>query len=87
MALITTIKLLDNFDIEVSIPNVYIRIDNISGGKLFLNITASYKKGVDQEPFKTFTFSFAPTLDGANFIAQGYDYLKTLPEFADAVDC
>lgn len=31
---------------------------------------------------------FAPyELEGANPIKQAYEYLKTLPEFADAVDC
>jgi len=32
---------------------------------------------------------FTPSVsDGStNFIQQGYEYLKTLPEFADAVDC
>jgi hypothetical protein len=33
------------------------------------------------------TFEFVPNLDGKNFIAQAYDYLKTLPEFAGATDC
>ena len=35
----------------------------------------------------TKVFNFIPVLDGQNFIAQSYEYLKALPEFADAVDC
>jgi hypothetical protein len=31
--------------------------------------------------------NFKINLDGKNFIAQAYDHLKTLPEFADAIDC
>jgi hypothetical protein len=32
-------------------------------------------------------YRFNPTLDGKNFIAQAYEYLKTLPEFSGAIDC
>jgi hypothetical protein len=32
-------------------------------------------------------YSFVPNLNGANFIAQAYAHLKTLPEFAGAIDC
>jgi hypothetical protein len=32
-------------------------------------------------------FNFAPNLEGKNFIAQTYEYLKTLPEFEGSVDC
>jgi hypothetical protein len=32
-------------------------------------------------------YRFTPALDGKNFIAQAYEYLKTLPEFSSAVDC
>ncbi len=32
-------------------------------------------------------FDCAYDVDGANPIAQAYAHLKTLPEFADAIDC
>jgi hypothetical protein len=32
-------------------------------------------------------YKFAPNLDGANFIKQAYEHLKTLPEFSGATDC
>jgi len=32
-------------------------------------------------------YEFTPTMSGSNFIAQAYEYLKTLPEFAGAVNC
>jgi hypothetical protein len=32
-------------------------------------------------------YSFVPNMEGKNFIAQTYEYLKTLPEFANATDC
>jgi hypothetical protein len=31
--------------------------------------------------------AFKINLNGKNFIAQAYDHLKTLPEFAGAIDC
>lgn len=33
------------------------------------------------------TYSFNPNMDGANFIKQAYEHLKTLSEFSGAVDC
>jgi hypothetical protein len=32
-------------------------------------------------------YLFTPDMDGKNFIAQAYEHLKTLPEFAGAADC
>lgn len=33
------------------------------------------------------SFEFVPDLHGDNFIKQAYDYIKSLDEFADFVDC
>lgn len=33
------------------------------------------------------TYKFDVSLEGANFIAQAYAHLKSLPEFAGATDC
>lgn len=33
------------------------------------------------------SYQFKPNLLGDNFIKQGYEYLKTLPEFEGCVDC
>jgi hypothetical protein len=37
--------------------------------------------------FDSCVYNFVPSLEGANFIAQAYEYLKTLPEFKGATDC
>jgi hypothetical protein len=88
MALSKSITLLDNFNIEVSITEAYIKIENIYGTKSNLTFALAYKKHKDDiEPFNTEAFEFIPMLEGVNFIAQGYEHLKTLPEFADAIDC
>ena len=39
------------------------------------------------EIIRTDSYLFVPDLDGPNFIRQAYLHLKTLPEFANAVDC
>ncbi len=67
------------------LDDVYIKIDNIEGTKNILTIIVSYKK--DNIQLWTKRFKFAPSLLSANFIEQGYSYLKTLPEFSNATDC
>lgn len=39
------------------------------------------------EIIRTDSYLFVPDLNGLNFIRQAYLHLKTLPEFANAVDC
>jgi hypothetical protein len=67
----------------------YCRVDRVNAGKdngtarvMYLSENKSLVLGVAE-------FSFVPSVEdiSKNFIAQAYDYLKTLPEFANAVDC
>ena len=64
--------------------NARIKVEYVNASKLratcfvsFSNASVQYEK----------TFEFVPDLDGPNFVKQAYEHLKTLPEFADAVDC
>ena len=76
------------------VENAYIRITEIAGNKHQLNIIVnSY---ISQQAFqdgKTFLeqklYSFTPSVEegSPNFIKQGYEFLKTLKEYQDAVDC
>jgi hypothetical protein len=58
-----------------------------------LTVNASKEKATTDVGFifeksqKVRTYSFVPVMNGGNFIAQAYEHLKTLPEFAGAVDC
>ena len=75
---------------DLNYPNCYVAITNVVGNKTLLEINVAYyadesKSQKLQTKHHTFTPSVAD--NSANFIAQGYEYLKTLPEFADAVDC
>lgn len=78
----------------LQVKNAYIRIDTVAGYKGGLDI--SVNSYVSQNAFNSGQgyleqkfYHFVPSVaDGAtNFIKQGYEYLKTLEEYKDAVDC
>ena len=90
MALQKTIELENGITVE----NAYIRIDTVSGykGGIIISVNSyvsaeAYNNGKDY--IEQRIYSFVPNVadDAPNFIRQGYDYLKTLPEFEDAMDC
>ena len=71
----------------IKVDGAYIRVEYPSVTKDSMNFhirkyVASNKSAFSEE------FVEAPyTLDGANPFVQAYEYIKTLPEYADAVDC
>ena len=88
MALRKTMQFANSIDQVQSIENAHIRVDSLNGGKTYLGaVVGVYKSPESKNPIKTVGYWFEPKLDGKNFIAQSYDHLKTLPEFAGAVDC
>jgi methionyl-tRNA formyltransferase len=87
MALQKNIKLTDNFGIEVEIKNSYIKIPKVECTKNQMNYFVEIKKESNEIPFVSQTKTFDYDLNGENPIKQAYLHLKTLPEFADAVDC
>lgn len=86
MALSKTLtKTVRGFDGEVVANDVYFKVSSISGDKYTLSFLVT---GVsDGVQVHSTNYVFEPELDGDNFIKQAYEHLKTLPEFADAVDC
>ena len=90
MALRKNIQFIPNgFDSAASLNNAYIKVDSISGNKNTVEITViTYSEKNDQKlPVQATNYTFTPDMNGGNFIAQSYNYLKTLPEFAGAIDC
>ena len=85
MALKKTITAKDNFGIEVTIPETYIKVESTLGNKNEQQIFVSFTK--NNSLLNSKQYLFTPNMDGDNFIKQAYLHLKTLPEFADAVDC
>ncbi len=69
----------------VIIPDAYFRVEEVSGSKKLLTCIVSIN--ADAGLGMKVKHQFEPTMDGGNFIAQAYNHLKTLPEFAGAVDC
>lgn len=64
--------------------NAYIKVERVSASKDSASADVSFTEG---EKKSSSSYTFQPKLDGGNFIKQAYEYLKTLPEFADAQDC
>ncbi|MED3932977.1 hypothetical protein [Priestia megaterium] len=82
-----------NFETGVIAEQAYSRIENLSGTKK--SLTFSLAIYLDQQAFsdgkeslKISFFTFSPSVEDSspNFIKQGYEYLKTLPGFQDAID-
>jgi hypothetical protein len=87
MALTKSLKLTSNFGDEVYFNNPYIKIESLTGNKNQILIEVVIYKEVNQQSVDRKYYPFTPSLDGKNFIAQGYMYLKTLPQFENAIDC
>lgn len=87
MAISKTLELKNNFG-EVSVfNNSYIKVKRILGGKESMTAEVGFFKAADGQELKSENYAFSPNLSGKNFIAQAYDHLKTLEEFADASNC
>jgi hypothetical protein len=73
----------------IEIANAYHRVEGlriIDKDQISFQIR-SYKDNSGLPHFADAAAGCAYTLDGANPIAQAYEHLKTLPEFAGAIDC
>ena len=75
----------NNFEGILIARNAYWKVQKILGDKTLIAIDVS--AFVNDVVVETVSSSFVPQIDGKNFIAQAYDHLKTLPEFAGSVDC
>jgi hypothetical protein len=81
--------------LAVTVPAAYIRVEDYSGNKdhttVYVNTYSSQESCEEgKAPVKpTVIYSFPHvTDDGApNIVKQGYEYIKTLPEYAGAIDC
>ena len=87
MAIKKQITLKTNFNDDVVFDNAYIKIASISGSKDLLSARVDFYKSQNNALLQSVDYAFVPNLGGANFIAQAYTHLKTLPEFAGATDC
>jgi hypothetical protein len=81
----------DGFDDPAVLRSAYIRVSSISGNKEATCITVNFynntKNQMKMAQSKAYQFQPSVETDSKNFIAQAYNHLKTLPEFAGAIDC
>ena len=79
----------DGFETPSILTNAYIRVEGINGNKNRISVNVVFYKKQNDLLIQALTkfYSFSPSMDDLNFIAQAYKYLKTLPEFAGATDC
>jgi hypothetical protein len=68
----------------VNMPEAYIKVQRVNGAKDMVTADVTMTAG---DISQMAHYKFAPNLDGANFIKQAYEHLKTLPEFSGATDC
>jgi hypothetical protein len=87
MALSQTVQLTDNFDEKIIFQNAYIKVIHVSSTKEIGIITYKLFKSQSEKELVEKVIQFSIDLDGPNPIKQAYQFLKTLPEFSDAVDC
>jgi len=77
----------------LTVNNAYIKVHEISGNKNTINIrvrayASQNASGSGLLYLEEWLYNFYPSIadDTPNFIKQAYLYLKTLPEFKDAID-
>jgi hypothetical protein len=82
-------KTQEKLDGFLELKNAYWRVDNVFATKEHASCTVSVNRNDENYfvPVAVKQYNFTPKLIDKNFIAQAYDHLKTLPEFADAKDC
>jgi hypothetical protein len=79
---------------DIEVDNSYARIQSFDGDKDGISVLLFYYKDQDsflkgKAPFLQQHYSFVPSVaeDAANYHKQGYEYIKSLPDFFDAIDC
>ena len=65
----------------------YVQIRDIKASKVEVAARVFFVNEESGSLVREQFYTFQPDLEGPNFIAQAYEHLKTLPEFADAEDC
>lgn len=70
----------------LTVTDGYLRVTEVSGSKNRVAFSVSFSVASDTEAVKYEDFNFVPDMDGDNFIKQAYEYMKTLPDYADATD-
>lgn len=81
----TFCKTQPGFTGELVAVDAYWKVLTVSGNKE--TVSARVGGFAGQEQIHEMAVGFVPEKDDFNFIKQTYVFMKTLPEFSDAVDC
>ena len=75
-------------NIKETLENAYIKIDNITGSKSNIIISIAIYNFKNGTVILRKSYNFVPDIseNAKNFIKQGYEYLKTLDEYKDAIN-
>ena len=88
MAFTSTIVLADNFQEQITFADAYIRVEQVSASRVGSSADVIIYRKKDGQQLVRQSYQFSAELEpGENHLKQAYEFLKTLPEFADAVDC
>ena len=71
----------------ITVGGAYIKIQSFSGSKDLLKFEVATHSRAGEQALTVASFEVPYSIDGANPIKHAYEHLKTLPEFAGAVDC
>jgi hypothetical protein len=72
----------------IEINDVYVRVESVSlPNKKSLVFTTCFYAKQNFPPISSQQYSCLHVPDGDGVIKQAYLYLKTLPEFANSIDC
>jgi hypothetical protein len=70
------------------VEDAYYRVESVTLlGKTRMNFSVMAYKDVEKESFSNNSYVCEYNLLGDNPIKQAYNHLKTLPDFADSIDC
>jgi hypothetical protein len=72
---------------DVSINNCYIKVAVVTATKSTCTALVWFMSSQIGEQLEERPYFFSYDITGENPIKQAYEYLKTLPEFANATDC
>lgn len=77
----------DGFEGKLTAKNAYFKVSTMHASKEKVLAQLSILTAVNGIEIGGSSFEFVPDMNGGNFIAQAYTYLKTMSEFAGATDC
>jgi hypothetical protein len=72
---------------ELVAENAYHKVVSVTANKQSASAHVAVFDKKDGVQLDSKFFEFHPMMNNVNFIAQAYEHLKTLPEFAGATDC